>query len=126
MTRLRSCSPSAIWATAGGYPAGPALLRELEVRAVHRAVLQLYDQRAAAVRPARVRLPDVRVLIGAGVVAQAAVARRERRLDAVSGRIGITRDLLRLREAGCEDVEPLVAVEAELDRDRAARVHGVE
>ena len=63
----------------------PASLRELEVSAAVAAVDELHDE-LPAVEPGLVRLPVVVVQPGRGVVAQAAVARAVRDLEAVQER----------------------------------------
>src|SRR3954449_1761399 len=102
------------------------LLLELELRLVRRPVPEPQDDDSTRVRPGVVRLPDVVVLVVAGVVGEAALTRRDRRLDRAGRIVGRAGHRLGLRIAGGEDVESLVAAETELDRDGAARVDRVD
>src|SRR3954449_9116310 len=88
-----------------------------------RAVTQLEDQRAALGSPLAIRLPVVDVLadrrVDCRVVLQAADGRGRVLLYEVRIRVSVTRHGRHLWIAGLEDVQALIAAEAELERDRA-------
>ncbi|TEU13210.1 MAG: hypothetical protein E3J21_19160 [Anaerolineales bacterium] len=90
------------------------------------AVIQLHGQLAAGANPSFVCLPYVDVLIGRGVVGQAARSSRRGLLDEVRRGRCITGDRLRYREARVKDVQALVAVQAELDGDSPPRLDTVQ
>src|ERR1700719_318685 len=87
------------------------------------AVVQLDDELAILAGPALGGAPDVGVLVARGVILQAAGVRRfgDGAVFVVAGR----KDLLGQRVARGEDVESLVAVQAELDRYGAAGLRHV-
>src|SRR5215212_6190155 len=99
---------------------GRDILAELEAGNVLAAVDQLENEVAAAAGPFLVGLPGVAVLATRRVVAQAARARRHGLLDLVLGRAAAAGDPLHLGVAAGEDVQPLVAAQAERDWDGAA------
>src|SRR5262245_58124207 len=105
---------------------GPPFLPELEAGDVLGAVDQLENELAAAAGPALVGLPDVAVLATRRVVGEATGACCDRLLNLVNRRAAAARHLLHLGVACCEDVQPLVAAQAELDWDGAAGLGAVE
>src|SRR4029079_13126696 len=105
----------------------PWLLGELEVRPIERPVVELDDELPTGLRPVvLVRLPDVGVGVCRGAVAETAATCVHGLLDPVDGRVGVTRDVLRLGVSGLEDVQALVAAETELDRNGRARLQLVQ
>ena len=94
-----------------------------------RAVDQAHDELATGSRPCFVGLPDVAVGLGAGVVLQAAVARRHcllNRVAAATATAAATTHVLRNGVAAGEDVQAKVATQAELDRDGLPGVDRVD
>ena len=98
-------------------------LLELEVGAEGLAVDELHIEPVAA-RQVLSSLPVVLVLVRRGVIGQLAI-RRRRRLDEVRRTGAAGRELHRHRFAD-QHGKATVATEAELDRDRAARLGDVQ
>ena len=71
-----------------------SFLPELEVRLVEAAIIQLQDQLTTRAFPRLICFPDINVLVGHGVVAQAAVARRDCLFDGCDWRTVAASDLL--------------------------------
>src|SRR5262245_42471954 len=114
------------WWGAAGASHPHVLLLEYEIGQVLGAVAELEVELAAASRPAPVGLPGVAVGVGRGVVAQAAGARRHGLLDLIDRRAAVAGDRLRGRRAADEDVQPVVAAQAELDWDGLSGLDAVE
>src|SRR5688572_12497553 len=103
-----------------------SVLLELEQRLVLGAVNELDVEQPALARPRLLGLPVVLVLARAGVVGQRAAAGGLSPFQLRERRVRVAGDLLRGREARSHDAQPLIAVEAELDRDGLAGLHAVE
>src|SRR5262245_16971035 len=112
------------WWGAPGASHPHVLLLEHEIGQVLGAVAELEVELAAAAGPALVGLPGVAVLPRRRIVAQAAGARCHRLLDLVGLRAAAG-DLLNLGVAAGEDVQPVVAAQAEFHRDGAAGLGAV-
>ena len=65
-----------------------AALLELEVGQVLHSVNELDGQRAAGPNPTLICLPDIRISVAGGVVAQTAVARGNRLFNCIEGGCG--------------------------------------
>jgi hypothetical protein len=85
-------------------------LLELKVRHVIASIDQPHDELAARASPTGVCLPDIGVLIRAGIIRQAASARRDGLIDGIR-RGGAAVDLLGAGIARGENVQPLVPVQ---------------
>lgn len=92
-------------------------LLEPEQGAVLTAVIQAEDEPAAGVFPVSLRPPEIAVAIGEAAVAETIAAWTVGRFDVTDGRQRLTVDLLRGGIAGGEDVQALIAVQAEADQD---------
>ncbi len=83
---------------------------------MHAAIIEGEEDLLAGSGPALLGLPDVAVLASQRVVAEAAPDRRHRLLDVIDGRGGAAGNTLGARLALGQDVESIVAPEAELHR----------
>ena len=95
----------------------PVDLLELEQRRILTAVIKLDDQLTAGPFPTLVGLPFVVVLIAAGSITKAAVARSLGLFEFPDWDVGVTGYFLRSRVAIGKDIQTLIAIQAELDRD---------
>src|SRR5215218_9850539 len=86
-------------------------LVELEVGFVFAAIVELEDQLAGLPGPRLVGLPHVGVLVGRGIVGEAALSGGLGLLYVVQGSIGIGGDRARAWVALGEDVEALIAAQ---------------
>ena len=102
------------------------LLGELEARSVRGTVCQLHLKLAAGASPSLVRLPDVGVLVEGRVILKRALSGRNGALDGVHLSRRIARYHAGLRVARGKDAQALVTFEAELHRDGATGLDGVE
>ena len=105
-----------------------AVTVEAEEGDVIRAVDQLDNQLAAGASPGFVGLPDVAVALRAGVILQAAAAGGDGLLNrvAAAAAAAATIDVLRSGVARGEDIQPKVATQAKLDRNRLAGIDRVD
>ena len=106
-----TCSPLCIDRTS------PVELLELEQRRILTAVIKLDDQLAAGPFPTLVGLPFVVVLIAAGSITKAAVARSLGLFEPPDRDARVTGYFLRSRIAIGKDIQTLIAIQTELDRD---------
>ena len=95
----------------------PVDLLELEQRRILTAVIKLDDQLTAGPFPTLVGLPFVVVLIAAGSITEAAVARSLGLFELSDWDAGVTGYFLRSRVAIGKNIQTLIAIQAELDRD---------
>src|SRR5712691_764144 len=103
-----------------------SLFGEMEISQVLRAVAKQQDELATRVCPGFVGLPDIGVLIGGRVVAQAAVACGDCHFNHVTRLSRVTNNLLRHRIARLEDIQALVTTEAKVHWDALPRFDDVE
>ena len=102
------------------------LPREIEVGVVRSSVRQSHIQHPAGATPCFVCFPDIDVLVGRRVVVETAVTRIDRGLDIINRLMVVTCHRSGQRKTSGENVQPLIATQTELDRDRAARLNPVE
>src|SRR5262249_18315494 len=89
-----------------------------------RSVCQFHIQYPAGACPLFICFPDINVLVSYWVVVETAVTRSDRGFDIIR-LTGVTCHRSGLRITSPQNVQALIATEAELDRDRAARLNPV-
>ena len=91
----------------------PGLLGELEISDVYGTIIQRQNELAAGSLPSRVCIPTICILIGFGVIAQAARSQRIGGCRTTHRRESCAFDSLRSRFVGWEDVQSIVPPQTE-------------